>query len=144
MSPSSTNTAFVPSSGVEPDDRETDDTNQAMVEIIDDRVTAEIDGDFVVFRIGMRVNTPSKGHRRLPVLHQMPTMLNELAADPESGLLSYDTKLGTRSHDFVQYWRSFEALRGHALDSNARRAPAIRWTNEVMQESDDVGIWHET
>lgn len=44
----------------------------------------------------------------------------------------------------MQYWRSFEDLRGYALDSNASHAPAMTWTNEQMRESDDVGIWHET
>ena len=140
----STNTAFVPSAWLNHSHGRRTNTNQAMTGIIDDRVTAEIDGDFVVFRIGMRVNTLWKVHKWLPVIRAMPTMLNELEADPESGLLAYDTKLGIRNHEVVQYWRSFEALRGYALDSNARHAPAIQWTNELMHESDDVGIWHET
>lgn len=109
-----------------------------------DRVTAELDGDFVVFRIGMRINTLWKVHRWLPVFRAMPTMLAELEDDPESGLLAYDTKLGIRNHEVVQYWRSFEKLRAYALDANARHAPAIPWSNALMQETDAVGIWHET
>lgn len=108
------------------------------------KVTAELEGDFVVFRIGMRVNTLWKVHRWLPVFTTMPKLLDELEADPDSGLLGYDTKLGIRNHELVQYWRSFEALREYALDSDARHAPAMRWTNELMRESDDIGIWHET
>ena len=49
------------------------------------RMTAEIEGDFVVFLIGMRVKKPWKIHKWLPVAFAMPRMLKELAANPESG-----------------------------------------------------------
>ncbi|WP_137284076.1 DUF4188 domain-containing protein [Halorussus salinisoli] len=115
-----------------------------MTELNTERVTAELEGDFAVFRIGIRINSLWKVHEWLPVFRAMPKMLDELEADPDSGLLGYDTKLGIRNHELVQYWRSFEDLREYALDSNARHAPAMQWTNEQMRESDDVGIWHET
>lgn len=115
-----------------------------MTELNANKLTAELEGDFVVFRIGMRVNTLWKVHKWLPVFRAMPKMLDELEADPDSGLLGYDTKLGIRNHELVQYWRSFEKLREYALDSNARHVPAMQRTNEQMRESDDVGIWHET
>lgn len=115
-----------------------------MTDVHTERVTAELDGDFVVFRIGMRINSLWKIHRWLPVFRMMPKMLEELEQDPESGLLAYDTKLGIRNHELLQYWRSFEALREYALDSSRHHAPAISWTNEQMEASDDVGIWHET
>lgn len=115
-----------------------------MAELNTERVTAELEGDFVVFRIGMRINTLWKVHKWLPVFRAMPKMLHELETDPESGLLGYDMKLGIRNHEFVQYWRSFVKLREYALDSNARHAPAMKWTSEQMRGSDAVGIWHET
>jgi hypothetical protein len=92
----------------------------------------------------MHINTLWKVHRWLPVLRAMPRMLEELEADPESGLLGYDSKLGIRNHEVVQYWQSFEKLRAYALDSNARHVPAMKWTNQLMRGSDAVGIWHET
>jgi hypothetical protein len=109
-----------------------------------ERVTADVDGDFVVFRIGMRINTLWKVHEWLPVFRAMPKMLEELEANPESGLLAYDTNLGIRNHELVQYWESFEKLRTYALDPDRRHAPAIQWANERMDNSDAVGIWHET
>jgi hypothetical protein len=115
-----------------------------MAELNTDRVTAVLDGDFVVFRIGMRINTLWRVHEWLPVFRAMLKMLEDLEADPESGLLGYDTKLGIRNHELVQYWRSFEQLREYALDPNARHASAMQWTNQQMRESDAVGIWHET
>jgi hypothetical protein len=114
-----------------------------MTEFISERMTAEVEGDFVVFRIGMRINTLWKIHRWLPFFRAMSKMLDELEGDPERGLLGYDAKPGIRNHELVQYWRSFEALREYALDPNAQHAPEIRWTNEEMRESDAVGIWHE-
>jgi len=115
-----------------------------MTELNTDKVTAELDGDFVVFRIGMRINTLWKVHRWLPVFRAMPKMLEELDEGSESGLLGYDLKLGIRNHEVVQYWRSFEKLRKYALDADAGHASAITWTNQLMRESDAVGIWHET
>jgi hypothetical protein len=115
-----------------------------MTTINTDKMTAELDGDFVVFRIGMRINTLWKVHRWLPVFRAMPKMLAELEEDPESGLLGYDVKPGIRNHEVVQYWRSFEKLRNYALDSSARHASTITWSNKLMRESDAVGIWHET
>jgi len=115
-----------------------------MAELNTERVTAELDGDFVVFRIGMRINTLWKVHEWLPVLRAMPKMLDELEADAESGLLGYDTKLGVRNHEVVQYWRSFEQLRDYALDPDARHAPAMEWADQRMRGSAAVGIWHET
>jgi hypothetical protein len=109
-----------------------------------ERVTAELDGDFVVFRIGMRINRLWKVHEWLPVFRAMPKMIDELEADADSGLLGYDVNLGVRNHEVVQYWRSFEQLRRYALDPEARHAPSIPWANELMRESDAVGIWHET
>ncbi|WP_439577225.1 monooxygenase family protein, partial [Elioraea sp.] len=79
--------------------------------VIPRRLSAEIDGDFVVFLIGMRINRPWKLHRWLPVFLAMPRMLKELQARPELGLLGV-RYLGRLS--FVQYWRSFEQLEAYA------------------------------
>jgi hypothetical protein len=51
------------------------------------RFSARLDGDFVVFMIGMRVNRPQQVRKWLPVFVAMPRMLRELAKDPDSGFL---------------------------------------------------------
>ena len=56
-----------------------------MASIINKRMAAEIEGDFVVFLIGMRINKPWKLHRWLPVFMAMPKMLKELEQHPEMG-----------------------------------------------------------
>jgi hypothetical protein len=53
-----------------------------MAPVIDRRVTAQIEGDFVVFLIGMRINKPWKPHKWLLNLRTMPKMLKELEAAP--------------------------------------------------------------
>ena len=41
------------------------------------RLTATLDGDFVVFLIGLRINKPLHIHKWLPVVQAMPRMLTE-------------------------------------------------------------------
>ena len=53
-----------------------------MATIIAERMTAEIDGEVVVFLIGMRINRMWKIHKWFPVAMAMPRMLRELQADP--------------------------------------------------------------
>ena len=58
-----------------------------MPPVIPDRMCAQIEGDFVVFIIGMRINKPWKIHKWLPVARAMPRLLAELARKPDSGFL---------------------------------------------------------
>ncbi len=59
----------------------------AMAKIIKDRVHAIIEGDFVVFIIGLRINSPLKINKWLPVATATPKMLKESYGKPESGFL---------------------------------------------------------
>lgn len=108
------------------------------------RHTAHIDGDFVVFIIGMRINRLWKPHRWLPVLMAMPPMVKELEARPESGFLGASQGFLAGGPALVQYWRSFEDLERYARDADARHMPAWRKFNQRVRGSGDVGIWHET
>jgi hypothetical protein len=112
--------------------------------IIPERVTAKVSGEFVVFRIGMRINTFWKVHKWLPVFLAMPRMLSELEEDPDSGLLGYQRNLGIRNHMLLQYWRSFEHLREYARDADGRHLAAWKRFNREVGSTGDVGIWHET
>jgi len=112
-----------------------------MATITAKRVTAKIDGDFVVFLIGMRINKPWKIHKWLPVAQAMPRMIRELEARPESGFLGHISSLGV----IVQYWRSFEHLEAYARDHNHLHWPAwVDFNRRVGASRGDVGIWHET
>lgn len=76
--------------------------------IYSQKMSAEMDSEFVVFLIGMRINKPWKIYKWLPVFLAMPRMLKELAAYPEMDFLGHIMSLGV----IVQYWRSFEDLKG--------------------------------
>ena len=104
-------------------------------------MTAEIDGDFVVFLIGMRVNKPWKLHKWLPVFFAMPRMLKELKRHPEAGLLTARLGIGVT----IQYWRSFDLLEAYARSRSMEHWPAwVAFNKKVSSASGDVGIWHET
>jgi hypothetical protein len=112
-----------------------------MAQVTDKRVTARIEGDFVVFLIGMRVNKPWKVHQWLPVFVAMPKMIRELEQHPESGFLGHIMGLKV----IVQYWRSFEHLERYARDPDHLHWPAwLDFNRRVGRTRGDVGIWHET
>jgi hypothetical protein len=112
-----------------------------MARVVAERMCARIEGDFVVFIIGMRINNIWKVHKWLPVFLAMPRMLKELSGKPELGLL------GVQSMGFslVQYWRSFEALEAYARSADGAHWPAwVAFNKRMARSRGDVGIWHET
>ena len=112
-----------------------------MAKVIAQRMTARIDGDFVVFLIGLRVNKPWKIHKWVPVFLAMPRMLKELAANPESGFLGHIMS----PRVIVQYWRSFDHLEAYARSKDQEHWPAwVAFNKRVGASREDVGIWHET
>jgi len=114
-----------------------------MTEIRAERLTAEVDDEFVVFLIGMRVNRPWKIHRWGPVALAMTRMLRELEADPGEGFLGVESWFG-RTTIALQYWRSFDALEHYATDPVRVHRPAWAAFNQAIGSNGDVGIWHET
>ena len=108
-----------------------------------DRLTANIEGTFVVFLIGMRINSLWKVRKWWPVALAMPRMLKELARHPEAGMLGGEMWFG-RTTIMVQYWRSMEQLLAYAKDRESQHLPAWRAFNQSIGTSGDVGIWHET
>jgi hypothetical protein len=112
-----------------------------MAHIYAGKVTAELDGDFVVFLIGMRINKLWKVHKWLPIFRAMPRMLNELQEHPELGFLGHIMSPGI----IVQYWRSFDHLTAYAQSRDHLHLPAWAAFNKGVGYADgDVGIWHET
>ncbi|HLJ22696.1 MAG TPA: DUF4188 domain-containing protein [Candidatus Acidoferrales bacterium] len=112
-----------------------------MAKVIASRVSAEMDGEFVVFLIGMKINKYWKIHKWLPTLFAMPKMLKELEAHPEAGCLGH-SGLGKV---IVQYWRSFDHLEAYARAKDKEHWPAwVAFNRRVGSSRGDVGIWHET
>ena len=108
------------------------------------RHSASLDGDFVVFLIGMRINRPWKVRNTLFVLRAMGPMLAELEDNPQSGFLGAERGFMFGGPAIVQYWRSFDDLERYARAADAEHLPAWRRFNQLVRDSGDVGIWHET
>lgn len=106
------------------------------------RMTARLDGDFVVFLIGMRFNRLWRVDRWAPVVAAMPRMLRELAQKPELGFLHGESYFG-RTTLMLLYWRSLDPLLAYAKAKDARHLPAWAAFNPGGTDG-SVGIWHET
>jgi len=116
-----------------------------MTQILPDRMTATIEGDFVVFLIGMRVNSWWRIHQWLPMARAMRRMVRELEQSPELGLLSRQSWFTGRIPIDVQYWRSLDHLMAYAHGASSQHLPAWRDFNRRMKNAAaGVGIWHET
>jgi hypothetical protein len=114
-----------------------------MHELAGRRMTADIEGDFVVFLIGARLNNKLHVVRSLVDLggrRGMRHMLDYLVARPEKGLMAYEMGFPT----IVQYWRSFEHLEAFAKDKDDPHLDIWRQYWRRVGRSSRTGIWHET
>lgn len=115
-----------------------------MSKIFPGRYTAQVDGPFVVFIIGMRINRLLAVHKWLPVASAMGPMLRHLQQHPELGLLHAQPYLYWRGVALVQYWRSFEQLERFARDPALNHLEPWKRFNRAVGAAGTVGIWHET
>ncbi|WP_296680500.1 DUF4188 domain-containing protein [Novosphingobium sp.] len=111
--------------------------------IVADRMMGTLQGDFVVFLIGMRINKPLKFYKWLPVAGAMSRMLEELYSKPELGFLHHESWI-SRTTIQVQYWRSMDQLLSYAKNRDAEHLPAWHAFNKAVGFDGTVGIWHET
>jgi hypothetical protein len=102
---------------------------------------AEIQGDFVVFLIGMRLRRPWKLHRWLPLALSMGRMLRALRQGGTPGFMGAVLGLPVT----VVYWRSYEELEAWARSPGGSHGSAMAAFNRSMAEAGgDLGFWHET
>ncbi len=113
------------------------------MKVINDRMCAQVDGEVIVFLIGMRINKLWKIHKWLPVAMAMPRMLKELGQNPQLGFLGAHTWFA-RTVIVLQYWRSLEDLQAYAKNRDRAHLPAWAAFNKAIGKSGDVGVWHET
>jgi hypothetical protein len=116
-----------------------------MAQIFPGRYTATLDGDFVVFIIGMRVNHFRKVRTWWPAFVAMPKMIKWLEAHPQDGLLHYELHFrNPREPVVIQYWRSFEQLEAFSRASEPPHMGVWKWFRKAVGDDGTVGIWHET
>jgi hypothetical protein len=114
-----------------------------MDEVKQGRWTARVEGDFVVFIIGARLDwrNPVRSLRDLGGQMSLPQMLKYLTEHPEKGLLGYEQPGLTTT---IQYWRSFEHLERFAQDQDDPHLAVWRKYWKRVGRSPRTGIWHET
>ncbi len=117
-----------------------------MSEVFQGRYTAEVNRDFVVFIIGMRVNKWWLFHKWLPVAVAMPKMLIKLARNKSLGMLGAESffRLFPITTVLISYWESFEHLDKFASDKTLPHAAAWSKYMRSVGSSGTVGIYHET
>jgi hypothetical protein len=108
------------------------------------RYSTSLEGPFVVFLIGFRINRLLAINKWLPVAKAMGPMLAELHANPSLGFLSAHSSLYWRGIMVTQYWRSFGHLVDYAQARDATHLPAWKAFNQRVGSDGTVGIWHET
>jgi hypothetical protein len=116
-----------------------------MNPIIRKRVTVDVDEEFVVLLIGMRINKLWKIHRWLPVawsMRRMVTQLGNLGA--ETGYLGGEYRTAGNPFVFVQYWRSYDSLERYASHEALHHRRTWAWFFRKIALNGDVGIYHET
>ena len=115
-----------------------------MARVETGRFAGRLDGEFVVFVIGMRVNQLWAVHRWLPVSRAMPRMLQELFRQPELGLLHAEYFVSWRNVMTLQYWRSYDHLHAYAHARDKAHLPAWAAFNQAARGNTAVGVYHES
>ena len=115
-----------------------------MSKVIPGRFTADIEGPFVVFLIGMRVNKFFAFRKWFATAMAMGPMIRTLYEHPEKGFLGAQTFFNLRGVVTIQYWRSFEDLERFARDRDDPHVAAWKQFNKSIGSDGSVGIWHES
>ncbi|KAJ3163649.1 hypothetical protein HDU86_000236 [Geranomyces michiganensis] len=126
------------------------DTTQTQT-LIPGRAVGRIDGDFVVFLIGARVNSESAFVSAATVRDLgkgMAAMQAELQKNPELGCLHIENFVNTdksSAHSLsVQYWRSADLLHKYARSSLQQHLKPMMRNISHQRKSAEAGIYHET
>ncbi|WP_336024986.1 DUF4188 domain-containing protein [Halobellus salinisoli] len=107
-------------------------------------MAAEIDGEYVIYINGMRLNKLRALPKYLRAGLKAGKMFEQLAADPDSGFLGYlPAYMGLRSGAAIQYWRSLEDIKRFAQDPNGTHVPAWQWYEEEVGTNGELGFWAE-
>ncbi|MDX1414974.1 MAG: DUF4188 domain-containing protein [Candidatus Promineifilaceae bacterium] len=116
-----------------------------MSEINDERMIADLDGEFLVFIIELQVHKLWQFWRWYPVVQAMTKMIVELLENKEYGLLHYEYRFSFRRQFILMYWRSYEHMHDWALNKNAAHIEGWRMLNKLVKEHPNlIGFWHES
>jgi hypothetical protein len=110
------------------------------------RYTAQIEGDFVVFLIGARINSWRKLTKLAWIGQANAAMYRTLEANPDYGYLGGEgfSRNWFRESINITYWRSYEHLERFARSKDDPHLEAWRRFNKEIASDGSFGIWHET
>lgn len=114
--------------------------------IFNGRYTAHIEGDFVVFLVGARINQWRNLYKFKWIGDAFNRMIVTLQQHPEKGYLGGESffNLGTRTNINLTYWRSYEDLERFAHSKDDPHLQPWRDFNSKVGNDGSFGIWHET
>lgn len=115
-----------------------------MSPIFKGRYTAQLDGSFVIFIVGMRINHLWAVSKWWSAISVMLKLIKQLKINSQSGLLHTENYCYWRGFAVIQYWRSFEDLEKFSNDTNQLHTQAWEVFNRCIGDNESVGIWHET
>lgn len=111
----------------------------------DARMLADIEGEFLVFVVELRIHQWWRFGKWYPTVIDMGRMLTELMQKPEFGLLHFEYWFAFRRQLFLMYWRSYEHMHDWVLDKDATHIAGWKKLNQLMKDHPNVlGFWHES
>ncbi|NJN44348.1 MAG: DUF4188 domain-containing protein [Anaerolineae bacterium] len=110
------------------------------------RYTAQVNKDFAVFLIGMRINHFWNFRKWWPVSQAMGPMLQTLYQHPEKGFYGAENffNLDGPTTLLLTYWDSFESIEQFARNPSDPHLEAWKTFRKAVGDDGTVGIWHET
>ncbi|MEQ8674186.1 MAG: DUF4188 domain-containing protein [Aggregatilineales bacterium] len=114
--------------------------------VFNGRYTAHIEGDFVVFLIGARINSWRKMLKLAWIGEANNAMYRVLEANSDYGYLGGEafTRNFFRESVNITYWRSYEHLERFARNQDDPHLETWRRFNREIANDGSFGIWHET
>jgi hypothetical protein len=106
------------------------------------RFTSKFNDNFVIFLVGMRINSLLPLNKWWPYYQAIPDIINELRAQPELGCLHAEL-WRSRTSIMIQYWRSISDLHAYLNNTCGASLPAWKKFNEAANTDGVVGIWQE-
>lgn len=117
-----------------------------MTQLFPGRFTAEVPSSFVLFVIGMRINSIWAVRKWWPTVRAMLPMMQTLEADPTKGYLGGESffRFFPITSLTMTYWRSFDDLERFAKNPSDPHFGAWGRFMKSIGGDGSVGIWHET
>lgn len=115
-----------------------------MAKVMPGRFTAQVDGSFVVLRLGIRVNRLLLFWKWIPTLCTTVPLMRALLHEQAPGFLGGFSLLYWKSSiGIIQYWRSWEDLE-HVAHSRENGYLTLWRRYKISPGADgSVGLWYE-